>query len=185
MRDLIRKILMEDERINPVKKYFFDLWDEQKSSGDMPRYDKKMVKRLGFSTKQKDIMGYYREYMGNIYDLRKMFERYLTSKEEFTTDEMEDLGIHTGGYDFSFKFPYVFVREENDQVEIFVDFDITHGSVTLMTNGEEYDLTDHDSIDENLWWELDMEIKDLIQDFVVAIAHSFGVEFYDVYIQWG
>ena len=185
MRDLIRKILMEDERINPVKKYFFDLWDEQKSSGEIPRYDKKMVKRLGFSTKQKDIMGYYREYVGNVYDLRKEFERYLMGREEFTTDKMEDLGIHTGGYDFSFKFPNVFVREENDQVEIFVDFVITHGSVTLMTNGEEYDLTDHDSIDENLWWELDMEIKDLIQDFVVAIAHSFGVEFYDVYIQWG
>jgi hypothetical protein len=184
MKDLIRKILME-EKVNPVKKYFFDLWDEQKSSGETPRYDKKMVKRLGFSTKQRDIMGYYREYMGNVYDLRKTFERYLMDREEFTTDEMEDLGIHTGGYDFSFKFPYVFVREEDNKVEIFVDFDITHGNVTLMTNGEEYDLTDHDSIDEDLWWELDTEIQDLIQDFVVATAHSFGVEFYDVYVQWG
>lgn len=184
MRDLIRKILMEDERINPVKKYFFDLWDEQKSLGKTPRYDKKMVKRLGFSTKQKDIMGYYREYMGNVYDLRKSFERYLMGKKEFTTDDIEDLDIRVGGYDFSFVFPYVFVREEDGKVEIFVDFDITHGSVNIMT-GEEYDLTDHDTIDENLWWELDMEIKDLIQDFVVAIAHSFGVEFYDVYVQWG
>jgi hypothetical protein len=81
--------------------------------------------------------------------------------------------------------PYVFVREEDNKVEIFVDFDITHGNVTLMTNGEEYDLTDHDSIDDDLWWELDTEIQDLIQDFVVATAHSFGVEFYDVYVQWG
>jgi hypothetical protein len=184
MKDLIRRILRE-EKVNPVKKYFFDLWDEQKSSGETPRYDKKMVKRLGFSTKQKDIMGYYREYMGNVYDLRKEFERYLTSKKELTTDDMEDEGIHTGGYDFSFKFPYVFVREENDQVEIFVDFDITHGSVTLMTNGEEYDLTDHESIEDDLWLELSSEIQDMIQDFVVATANSFGVEFYDVYVQWG
>ena len=111
MKDLIRKILRE-EKVNPIKKYFFDLWDEQKSLGDTPRYDKKMVKRLGFRTKQRDIMGYYREYMGNVYDLRKEFERYLTSKKELTTDDMEDEGIHTGGYDFSFKLPYVFVREE-------------------------------------------------------------------------
>ena len=94
---------MEEERVNPVKKYFFDLWDEQKSLGETPRYDKKMVKRLGFSTKQKDIMGYYREYVGNVYDLRKEFERYLASKEEFTTDDIEDAGFNTGGYDFSFK----------------------------------------------------------------------------------
>ena len=176
MKDLIRKILRE-EKVNPVKKYFFDLWDEQKSLGDTPRYNVKMVRQLGFRTKQRDIMGYYREYMGNVYDLRKEFERYLTSKK--------DEGIHTGGYDFSFKLPYVFVREENDQVEIFVDFDITHGSVTLMTNGEEYDLTDHESIEDDLWFELSSEIQDMIQDFVVATANSFGVEFYDVYVQWG
>jgi len=185
MRDLIRRILMEEEKVNPVKKYFFDLWDEQKSLGEVPRYDHKMVKRLGFSSKQRDIMTYYREYMGNVYDLRKEFERYLTNKEEFSTDEMEEIGIHTGGYDFSFKFPYVFVREENDQVEIFVDFDITHGSVTLMTNGEEHDLTDHDSIDEDLWWELDNEIKDVIRDFIYFTARSFGIEFDDIYLQWG
>lgn len=176
---------MEEERINPVKKYFFDLWDEQKSLGEIPRYDKKMVKRLGFSRKQKDIMDYYREYMGNVYDLRKKFERYLMDKKEFTTDDMEDNDIRVGGYDFSFVFPYVFVREEDEKVEIFVDFNITHGDVTLITDGETYDLTNPDSIDDELWWELDQEIKDMIQDFVVAIAHSFGVEFYDVYIQWG
>ena len=184
MKDLIRRILRE-EKINPVKKYFFDFWDEQKSLGDTPRYNVKMVRQLGFRTKQRDIMGYYREYMGNVYDLRKEFERYLTSKKELTTDDMEDEGIHTGGYDFSFKFPYVFVREENNQVEIFVDFDITHGSVTLMTNGEEKDLLDSESIDDDLWFELSSEIQDMIQDFVVATADSFGVEFHDVYVQWG
>jgi hypothetical protein len=184
MRDLIRKILME-EKVNPVKKYFFDLWDEQKSLGEVPRFNPVMVKKLGFRSKAKDILGYYREYMGNVYDLRKEFERYLTSGNELTTDNMEDAGVYTGGYDFSFKFPDVFVREENDQVEIFADFVITHGSVTLITNGMEYDLTNHESITEELWWELDVEIKDMVNDFVQSTAHSFGVEFDDIHIQWG
>ena len=175
---------MEEEKVNPVKKYFFDFWDEQKSSGEIPRYDVKMVKQLGFRNKAKDILDYYREYMGNVYDLRKMFERYLIDKKEFTTDDIEDLDIQVGGYDFSFKFPYVFVREEYGKIEIFVDFDITQGNVTIMT-GEEYDLTDHESIDEELWWELDQEIQDMIQDFVVTIVHSFGIEYDEVYVQWG
>jgi len=173
-----------EEKVNPVKKYFFDLWDEQKSLGEVPRFNPVMVKKLGFRSKAKDILGYYREYMGNVYDLRKEFERYLTNREEFSTDDMEDAGVYTGGYDFSFKFPSVFVREENDQVEIFVDFDITHGSVTLITNGMEYDLTDHESITEELWWELDVETKDMINDFVQSTAHSFGIEFDDIHIQW-
>ena len=53
-----------------------------------------------------------------------------------------------------------------------------------MTNGEEKDLLDSESIEEHLWWELSNEIKDMIQDFVVATADSFGVEFHDVYVQW-
>lgn len=183
MKDLIRRILLE-ERVNPVKKYFFDFWDEQKSSGEIPRYNVKMVKQLGFRSKAKDILDYYREYMGNVYDLRKEFERYLMDKKGFTTDDMKHNDIMVGGYDFSFVLPYVFVRDENGKIEIFVDFDITQGNVTIMT-GEEYDLTDHDSIDEDLWWELDQEIQDMIQDFVVTIAHSFGIEFYDIYVQWG
>lgn len=175
---------MED-RDNPIKKYFFDLWDEMKSEGQIPRYDAKLIRRLGFRSKANDIINYYREYMGNVYDLRKEFERYLTTNKELTTDDMEEMGIHVGGYDFSFKLPYVFVREENNMVEIFVDFDITHGSVTLITNGQEYDLTDHDSIDDELWWELDNEIKDLIHDFVASVAYSFGLYFDELYTQWG
>ena len=176
-----------EEKVNPVKKYFFDVWDEQKFLGEVPRFNPVMVKKLGFRSKAKDILGYYREYMGNVYDLRKEFERYLTSKNELTTDDMEDAGVYTGGYDFSFKFPDVFVRKYTNtgMVEIFADFVITHGSVTLITNGMEYDLTDHESITEELWWELDVEIKDMINDFVQSTAHSFGLEFDDIHIQWG
>ena len=42
-----------------------------------------------------------------------------------------------------------------------------------------------ESIEDDLWFELSSEIQDLIQDFVVATANSFGVEFHDVYVQWG
>ena len=49
----------------------------------------------------------------------------------------------------------------------------------------EKDLLDSESIDDDLWFELSSEIQDLIQDFVVATANSFGVEFHDVYVQWG
>ena len=49
-----------EEKVNPVKKYFFDLWDEQKSLGEVPRFNPVMVKKLGFRSKAEDILGYYR-----------------------------------------------------------------------------------------------------------------------------
>jgi hypothetical protein len=43
----------------------------------------------------------------------------------------------------------------------------------------------HDSIDDNLWWELDIEIKDLIQDFMYEIISSFGIYVNQIYLEWG
>jgi hypothetical protein len=54
-----------------------------------------------------------------------------------------------------------------------------------MTNGEEYDLTDHDSIDDELWWELDDEIKDIIFDFISKKINLFGLKYQDIFLEWG
>jgi hypothetical protein len=58
------------------------------------------------------------------------------------------------------------------------------GNVTVFS-GEEFDLMDHDSISDELWWELDEEIKDLIQDFMFEIIDSFGVNVDQIYLEWG
>ena len=53
-----------------------------------------------------------------------------------------------------------------------------------MTTGEEIDLTDIESIEEHLWWELSNEIKDMMVDFVKDVAESFNIQIWDVIIDW-
>jgi hypothetical protein len=72
----------------------------------------------------------------------------------------------------------------NGELELYASFDIVEGNVTVFS-GEEYDLMNHDSIDDNLWWELDLEIKDLIQDFMYEIISSFGIYVNQIYLEWG
>jgi hypothetical protein len=194
MKDLIRKILRE-EKVNFVKKYFFDLWDEQKSLGDTPRYDKKMVKRLGFSTKQRDIMGYYIEYIGGQEELVRNIKNYFIGKT-FTTQDVEDMDdefvLDVGNYDFVFKIVDMSFEQTNitanGKPELYASFDIIEGTVDTF-NGEHYNLTDHESINDELWgelWgELDSEIKEIIENFIWHTVDSLGVEVDQVYLEWG
>jgi hypothetical protein len=72
----------------------------------------------------------------------------------------------------------------NGESELYVSFDIIEGNVIIVT-GEEYDLTDYKSISDDLWWEIEMEIKDMVQDFIGSVVSSFGVYLDQIYLEWG
>ena len=66
--------------------------------------------------------------------------------------------------------------------EIYASFDIVEGNVITAT-GEEYNLMDHDLMSDDLWWELEMEIKDMIQDFIGSVVSSFGIYLDQIYLE--
>ena len=129
----------------------------------------------------------YVEYIGGPKNKKEACTNFLTSKE-FTTEDISDEGIATGGYDFSFKIINPRITQTkmlgNGEPELYFDLLITDGYVTLMTTGEEIDLTDIESIEEHLWWELSNEIKDMMVDFVKDVAESFDIQIWDVIIDW-
>lgn len=186
MKNLIRHILKETTE-NPLKKYWFNKWDKEKSKGNIPRYDYNLIRKLGLGEKWEKIMDYYVEYIGGPEEAKKVFIDFLSSKE-FTTEDISDQGIGIGGYDFSFRIINPRITQTkmlgNGEPELYLSLLITNGYVTLMTTGEEIDLTDIESIDEYLWWELSNEIKDMILDFVKDIAGSFDIQIWDVIIDW-
>jgi len=63
MKKLIRKILKE-EKMNPIKKFFFNHWDEIRSEGEYPTIDYSLIGKLGFRKKAIEIHDYYLEYIG-------------------------------------------------------------------------------------------------------------------------
>ena len=109
--------------------------------------------------------------------------------QRFRTDDLQKNDINVGGYDFVFKivdvqFEQTKIPLGNGDLECYASFDIIEGNVTVFS-GENFDLTDHDSISDELWWKLDQEIKDLIEDFMYKIINSFGIEVDHIYLEWG
>ena len=179
-----KKETIHESEDNKLKSFFFKLWDSKKET---PTFDLKTLQKLGLLKREDEIRDYYIEYMGGQEELERNIKNYFVG-QTFTTQDIMDQRINVGNYDFVFKIVDMSFNQTdilgNGDIELYVSFDIVEGNVIIAT-GEEYDLMDHDLINDNLWWELDMEIKDMVQDFINSIVSSFGVYVNQIYLEWG
>ena len=179
-----KKETINESEENKLKSFFFKLWDSKKET---PTFDLKTLQKLGLLKREDEIRDYYIEYMGGQEELERNIKNYFVG-QTFTTQDIMDQRINVGNYDFVFKIVDMSFNQTdilgNGDIELYVSFDIVEGNVIIAT-GEEYDLMDHDLINDNLWWELDMEIKDMVQDFINSIVSSFGVYVNQIYLEWG
>jgi hypothetical protein len=150
-------------------------------------FDLKTLKKLGLLKREDEIRDYYIEYMGGQEELERNIENYFVG-QTFTTEDIMDQRISVGNYDFVFKMVDMSFNQTdrlgNGELELYASFDIVKGNVITAT-GEEYDLMDHDLMSDDLWWELEMEIKDMIQDFIGSVVSSFGIYLDQIYLEWG
>jgi hypothetical protein len=179
-----KKETINESEENKLKSFFFKLWDSKKET---PTFDLKTLKKLGLLKREDEIRDYYIEYMGGQEELERNIKNYFVG-QTFTTQDVEKQGIGVGNYDFVFKIVDMSFEQTNNmgngESELYISFDIIEGNVIIAT-GEEYDLTDHDSISDDLWWEIEMEIKDMVQDFIGSVVSSFGVYLDQIYLEWG
>ena len=179
--------LKENKEINPLKKYFTKVWDTKKSEGKIPMFNLKQIRKLGLIKREDEIRNYYIEYIGGQEELVRNIKNYFIGKT-FTTQDVEDMSIGVGNYDFVFEIVDMSFEQTNINAigdpELYASFDIIEGTVDTF-NGEHYDLTDHESINDELWWELDGEIKEMIENFIWHTVDSLGVNVDQVYLEWG
>ena len=183
-KKLIKKTLKEET--NPLKKYFTKVWDTKKSEGKIPMFNLKQIRKLGLLKRADEIRNYYIEYIGGQEELDRNIKNYFIGKT-FTTQDVEDMDIPVGNYDFVFKIVDMSFEQDitaNGDPELYASFDIIEGTVDTF-NGEHYDLMDHELINDELWWELDSEIKGMIGDFIWHTVDSLGVDVDQVYLEWG
>jgi hypothetical protein len=167
----------------PLKKFLNKFWDSKKDQGEIPMIKYSFLKKLGLLNKKDEIGNYYIEYMGGKYEVLRELDNYLDGNE-FTTLDIENEGVGVGGYDFTFKIVDFRIENVYDyQSEAFVQTKIVKGTVDTF-DGEHYDLVDDDSIPENLWWEIENELRELIIDFVYKIIYSFGLNVDDLDLGW-
>ena len=180
MKSLIKKILNEETK-NPLKNYWFNRWTKEEESGKIPKFDIKLVQKLGLSNKVKTIEEYYVEYMGGQDRLRYIVTKYLYDNT-FTTKDLENLGISVGGYDIEFKLEDIHFSDES--LDVNASFEVDGTVQLIMVDDSVHDLNDLNGLDDTSTWEIDIEVKDILTDFLYEILSSFSIDFQDIYMLW-
>lgn len=184
MRDIIRKVLLESEYLklkDYARKTLFKLWDKQKSMGINPSINSALTNtfKLGLFDLNTILVDWY----GGVDKVYSKIKNKLVNKH-LTTDDLRNLGINVGGYEFSFRIKEMSLRNtQQGGVEIIAVMKIIDGGVELiMTTGEWLDLTDIESIDDEIRWEISYEIKDLVKELIDSVAKEYGFGAYLDYI---
>jgi hypothetical protein len=154
----------EEER---VKKVFFKIWQNELDSTGEIDFDPKIANYINYKPIGK-VREFYTDFLGG-WD--KMIEKsYELMDRTFDTMDYD----FRGGYDFRFRIKGHSDYEE-DNVTL-VDCPIeSDGKVTLMTNMETHYLKDLDGTEE-LFWEIDSEIRNLIEDILyIEVTKKTGV----------
>ena len=168
----------KEEYGSAVKNLIHKIWQNEIDSTGEINLDIDIAKYLNYKPKgdQPTIHEMYRDFLGG-WD--KMVEKsYELMDRTFDTNDYD----FSGGYDFRFT-----VQGSNDYEEdnlTYVDCTIeSDGKVTLMTDGETHLLG---KLEENLvmWWEIESEIRSLIEEILyVEVTKKTGI-MVDVNMCW-
>jgi uncharacterized membrane protein len=181
MKSIIKRVLFEEVN-NPLKKYWFNKWSKEEESGSIPTFDNKLIQKLGLSNKVKTIEEYYVEYMGGQDRLQRIVSDYFL-KNTFTSIEIQRMGISVGGYDFKFRVNDIYFEDE--YLEVNINFRLIEGTVQLvMVDDSVHDLKTLTGLDDSTVWEIDLEVKDILKEFVGKVLASFSIDYNDINILW-
>ena len=171
---VLENYTQEDE---VAKNILFKIWQSELDSNGEINFDPKVVDYINYVPKYRlEIYEMYRDFLGG-WDkmIKKSFE---LMGRTFDTRDYD----FSGGYDFRFK-PQIDLSYEEDNL-FFVNCPIeSDGEVTLMTDDETYLLSKVEE-NEDLWWEVESEIKSLIEDILYReITKKTGI-MVDVNLCW-
>jgi hypothetical protein len=160
------KILENSSEEDRVKKVLFKFWQKELENNGEIEFDPGIGKFVNYNTDR--IREMFFEFLGGWDKMVK--KSYRLMNRTFDTMDYD----FSGGYDF--RFTIKGVRDYEEDGYILVDCPIeSDGEVILMTDNETYSLRDLEE-NENLWWEIDSEIKSLIEDILyVEVTKKTGI----------
>lgn len=132
-----------------------------------------LINKVGLPQACKSVGGI--EYLSKALGVNKveLIQKYFIGKK-LSTQDIEDIGVGVGGYDFEFKIVDV---TENDEERLLFEIVITKGEVTLIAgNGETYDLMDGKIKRKDFWWEIEYEMLDLFTNYSHSLLEEMKYE---------
>lgn len=150
---LLKEAHVAIKNIEGIKKY----WRNQQKKGEQIRFNKEDLDFWGITTRQEKFYAQqaFRELVGDEVFTKK-FIKQLISKT-FSTKDFDDR--FTGGYDFE----WVITHMEYRDYDFYLYGKTLHGGTVTLMDGRHISLSEGIN-DEDLGWEIQEEIKDVVQD---------------------
>lgn len=154
------KILLENSKLDLAKKLCFKFWQDDVDKGNTPELDFSVLQYMNITRyyEREELFSWFTEFLGGWEKMKKVAIDLL--RQTYDTNNYD----FSGGYDFRFT---TIDKLKEDEVlnEIDCGFKIQNdGEVTLMTDGKTYKLRELE--DRDFWWEIDDEMRNLIDDIL-------------------
>jgi hypothetical protein len=169
------KILENTSEEERVKKVLFKFWQKELEMNGEIEFDSGIAKYVNYNPDK----------------IREMFFEFLGGWDKMTEKAYQLMGrtFDTMDYDFSggydFRFTVKGHRDFEEDGYMMVDCQIdSDGKVTLMMDNMETRYLKDLEEDEDLWWEVDSEIRSLIEDILyVEVTKKTGI-IVDINLCW-
>jgi hypothetical protein len=181
LNKIVRRVIKESLFYTPsdkLKSKIFKLWDKQKSMGIKPKANLALAKSVGlehYGLLEEWIVEWYGGFDTILEEIKNNYEGRV-----LTTNDLEDMGIYVGEYDFTFKIVKISEVDRDNSFEI--KFQILDGE--FFDDGHYYSLLYIDEIPDNIWNEVYTDIRDTIQDMGYKICgknYSFSPD--EIYVE--
>jgi hypothetical protein len=160
------KIRTEEEEMKNLRESIRKVLKENKIKDQL----EKLVDKVGLPQACRSVggMNFLVKALG--VDKVELLHRYYVGKK-LSTQDMEDIGIGVGGYDFEFTIEDIIERDDEGLI---FEIRITKGNVTI--DDETYGLTDGKIRRTDFWWEIEIEMLDLFVNYAYSILENLKYE---------
>jgi len=179
----------ESEEKNPLKSYFFKLWDKEKSMGKIPRISN--LSRLGLSKKRNEVVELYSEYMGFNTNYKTDAVDNFLSNNEFTEKDIEEIKTNLTDGKITVVFDNIKFKDDDNKLWLDLSFRVLDGSFYSEDDGMRLNFSSDDNPfnDFQEFYDFKDVVENTVSYFVFEILESFGFDinkdFTSIDVVWG
>ena len=168
--------MLSESNSSGLKNYFFKIWSEQKSKKKIPLIPD--LKKIGLTKKRKEIVGYYKEFIGDI-SLTDNFKKFL---KDNIFDENE-IKFGTEIEKIKIKLEKIDIEElDNGEINVYTNFKILDGKMLIDDSNRLHNFSSDDIPIDNFveYFEFTDYLENLVEDFIVKESSNFGLKIYNI-----
>ncbi len=136
------------------------------------------LKKIGLTKKRKEIVGYYKEFIGDI-SLTDNFKKFL---KDNIFDENE-IKFGTEIEKIKIKLERIDIEElDNGEINVYTNFKILDGKMLIDDSNRLHNFSSDDIPIDNFveYFEFTDYLENLVEDFIVKESSNFGLKIYNI-----